>query len=262
MAGDYARWWSADVVREHERLQLRDNDQLFQRNLDSLTFNVLGNTVPVKIFVEKAAKISGRVVDPDGNPVAGATVAPAKTGSGNSLTGDTRYSVPTKDDGTFEMRLPATGNARYNLVVHDGKYQEWRNWANGIGEVIQTRPGQSIENVELKLTRPAVIRGKVTDAAGKPMFGQIVRAQAADKLENRYYDPETKTNEKGEFEFKFVRAGEHFVQVGEIYANTDGPQSLAWMKVTVNPDKPLEEIVLTPEARLKALFLERPVPPR
>ena len=64
---------------------------------------------PVTIEIEKGVRIRGRVVDPDGKPVGGATAAPALTGTGNSLTGDTRFSVKTKADGTFEMCCrPAT----------------------------------------------------------------------------------------------------------------------------------------------------------
>ena len=43
----------------------------------------------------------------------------------------------------------------------------------------------------LRLTRPATVRGRVTDASGKPVAGREVRASAADRLENRYYDPTT-----------------------------------------------------------------------
>ena len=121
LAGKHARWWSPDATEEHQRKIEYDNSS-FQRNFDDLTFNILGNTEPVKIYVEKAVSIRGRVTDPDGNPVAGATVAPAKTGTGNSITGDTRYSVRTESDGTFHIRLPASNNAKYNLVAHDGDY--------------------------------------------------------------------------------------------------------------------------------------------
>ena len=124
---------------------------------------------PVKIVVEKGVRINGRIVDPDGNPVAAATAAPALTGTGNSLTGDTRFSVTTKDDGTFDMLLPASNDAKYNLVAHDGKWQQWRTWANGVLAPISTTPGQEINGVELKLTRPATVRGRVVDRRGKPV---------------------------------------------------------------------------------------------
>ena len=97
-------------------------------------------------------------------------------------------------------------------MAHDGDYHEWRNWANGVGEVLTTRPGQELADVALQLTRPGVVRGKVVDGDGRPMAKHRVRTEPTDNLENRYYDPETRTNENGEFELKFVRPGEHFVQ--------------------------------------------------
>jgi len=248
LAGEYARWWSPDAVNPDERLELRDGGRTFQRNFDSLTFNVRDNVVPVRIFLEKAVSISGRVVDPDGMPVAGATVAPAKTGTANSITGDTRYSVRTAADGTFRMRLPASGNAQYNLVAHDGGYQEWRRWANGVGEPFKTQPGDVLSEVTLTLSRPCVVRGRVVDGAGAPLADHRVRTQAADRLANRYYDPQTTTDENGEFELRFVRPGRHYVQADPFWLVADGGESPASKLVTTDPAQPVVDVVLTPES--------------
>jgi len=176
---------------------------------------------PVTIVVEKGVRVRGRVVDPDGQPVAGATVAPALTGTGNSLTGDTRFSVETKADGRFEVLLPASGPARYNLVAHDGKYQQWRKWANGVLPPFRTTPGQEVNDVTLTLSRPATVRGKVVDAQGKPVAHREVRAHAADELENRYYDPTTQTREDGTFELRFIRPGDQLIQAAPFYLDAE-----------------------------------------
>jgi protocatechuate 3,4-dioxygenase beta subunit len=243
LAGQYARWWSPDAILPHQRKTENDTSGI-QRNFDDLAFNILGNTEPVRIFVEKAVSIRGRVIDPDGNPVAGATVAPARTGSGNSITGDTRYSVKTADDGTFHLRLPASGASNYNLVAHDGAYQQWRRWANGIGKVFQTTPGEELMGIGLQLTRPGIVRGKVVDADGKPVPKHRVRTHAADKLENRYYDPETRTNENGEFEFRFVRPGEHFVQADPFWLADENANSDTSKRITVEAGETVDGIVL------------------
>ena len=243
LAGQYARWWSPDAIHPYQRKTENDTSGI-QRNFDDLAFNILGNTEPVRIFVEKAVSIRGRVIDPDGNPVAGATVAPAKTGSGNSITGDTRYSVKTGDDGTFHVRLPASGKSKYNLIAHDGGYQEWRRWANGVGDVIHTRPGEKLTGIELQLTRPGIVRGKVVDADGKPVSKHRVRTHAADKLENRYYDPETHTNERGEFELRFVRPGEHYVQADPFWHADENANSDASKRITVEASETVDGIVL------------------
>jgi hypothetical protein len=122
----------------------------------------------VTIQLERGATVRGRVRDPDGDPVAGATVAPALTGPGNSLTGDTRFSAETGEDGRFEVLLPASGDVAYNLVAHDGKFRQWRTWANGVMPSFKTTPGEVIEGVEIRLTRPGTINGRVVDEQGAP----------------------------------------------------------------------------------------------
>jgi hypothetical protein len=214
----HARWWSDQAKHAFQQKTAAEPSNKWQRNFDDLAFDLRpGRTVTV--VVEPAVRVTGKVLDPNGKPVAGATVAPALTGTGNSLTGDTRFSVETKADGSFVVALPASGAAEYNLIAHDGKYGEWRTWANGVLPPIKTTPGQTIDNVTLKLTRPAVVRGKVVDENGRPVADREVKAQAADGLENRYYDPTTTTREDGTFELKYVRPGEQKIQLGLNWVN-------------------------------------------
>lgn len=216
-AGNYARWWSERAVHEHQRKRTERDG--FQRNFDDLEFDIVADMEPVTIYAEPCVTITGRVVDPDGNPVAGATVAPAKTGTGNSLTGDTRFSYATNKDGTFEAKLPASGDVEYNLIAHDGKYNEWRRWANAVGEPFSTKPGQRIEGVEMKLQRPATIRGRVLQNGEPASAGVQVRAADVLNRDNRYYVPTTKTDEEGRFELKFVRPGKFYLQAEPFWLN-------------------------------------------
>jgi protocatechuate 3,4-dioxygenase beta subunit len=220
----YGRWWSPNAIHPHQKRMIEPNG--WQRNFDNLTIELSRNMAPVTIYVEKGVIVTGRVTDPEGQPVAGATVAPARTGSGNSLTGDTRYSVQTKDDGTYEVCLPASGSVKYNLLAHDGEYSTWRKFAAGVTEPIQTIPGQRIENVDLQLHRPATVRGRVTNKDGRGVAGAQVRAHAHDKRGNRYYDPTTKTKDDGTFELSFIRPGKHFIQVEPFWLSADdAPQA-------------------------------------
>jgi protocatechuate 3,4-dioxygenase beta subunit len=225
----YTRWWSPQAVQQDQK---KDLSRDLQRNFDYLEFDVTDDMPPVRIELEREVRISGVVQDPDGNPVAGATAAPAHTGTGNSLTGDTRFSVVTGKDGTFVMSLPASGNAKYNLEAHDGGYQQWRKWANGVLDPIQTKPGDELKNVVIKLTRPATVRGHVKDESGKPLADREVRASAADKLENRYYDPTTTTDKEGNFALRFIRPGDHFIQAAPFWA-TDVPAGQNLLRVPV-----------------------------
>lgn len=200
---------------------------------------------PVTIVAEKGVTVRGRVLDPEGKPVAKATVAPALTGTGNSLTGDTRFSVKTKEDGTYEVLLPASGDREYNLVAHDGGYSEWRNWANGVNKPFRTRPGEILEGVDLSLTRPATVRGRVVDTGGKPVAGRQVRASAADALENRYYDPTAAaTDADGRFELKFIRPSEQHIQVYPFWLFADQAPKGTSQTVTLEPGEVREGIEL------------------
>ncbi len=242
--GNFGRWWSPDAKHPHQKFFIDQTREGWQRNFDDLTFELAMGMDPVKIVVEQGVTVSGRVTDPDGKPVAKATIAPARTGSGNSLTGDTRYSVRTDENGLYRVVLPASNKSRYNLVAHDGDYNEWRKWANGVSEPFQTKPGQVIQNLDLKLTVPGVVRGRFT-IAGKPAAGKSIRTHDFAKHENRYYDPTVKTAADGTFELKFVRPGKHYLQAEQFWLDAaDGKISRI---IEVKPGEVLEGMDLNTE---------------
>ncbi len=153
-APGYARWWSEEASNEWSRRRIDETKGGWQRNFDRLDFDLEPDMKPVTITVERGVTVTGRVLDPEGKPVAGATVAPALTGTGNSLTGDTRFSVETGHDGRFTTILPASGARAYNLVAHDGKYDHWRTWANGVRPPFRTKPGEEVRDVEISADAP------------------------------------------------------------------------------------------------------------
>ena len=73
--------------------------------------------------------------------------------------------------------------------------------------------------MEIRLTRPGSVRGRVTDAGGRPVAKREVRASAADGLENRYYDPTVATADDGTYELKFIRPGDHLIQVAPFWGD-------------------------------------------
>jgi protocatechuate 3,4-dioxygenase beta subunit len=244
---EYCRWWSDDCMSEWNRYKIDDEKTGWQRNFDYLDFDLNNEMQPVTIIVEKGTKITGKVVDPTGNPVAGATATLAKTGSGNSITGDTRYSFTTDANGNFEMMVPASKKAKYNLVAHDGKYNQWRNWANGVLEPIVTNPGDVIENVTITLTQPGTVKGTVVDSSGNPIPNHQVRACAFDKLENRYYDPAVRTDVNGNFEIKFIRPGKHYIQASPFWLSAEQAPEGTSQIVTVSEKQLLDGVKLIVE---------------
>jgi len=241
-APGYARWWCDAAKSEWSRKQTRGG---FQRNFDWLDFDVTPDFGPITVEMERGATVRGRVLDPDGKPVAGATVAPAKTGSGNSLTGDPRFSVRTEKDGTFVSFLPASHGSEYNLVAHDGDYQEWRTWANGASKPFNTIPGTEKKDFVLTLTRPGTVAGRVVDAEGKPVKGREVRCVPAAMDENRYYDPTAETDADGKFTIKFARPGEAFVQVAPFWLDPKEAPPGTTAKIEIKPGETQGGIELT-----------------
>jgi hypothetical protein len=225
--GELGRWWSAQAVNPWQRKSVEESG--WQRNFDDLSFDLSVGMKPVTIEVEQGVVFSGHVYDPDGKPVFRATVAPALTGTGNSLTGDTRYSTKAASDGSYHVVMPAGNDHAYNLMAHDGDYNRWHKWANAVSEPLKTKPGQRFENVDFKLMRGATVRGRVLTEAGRLVGNREVRAQAADLRENRYYDPTVKVRKDGTFELKFVRPGKQFIQVSPFWlraGDANGPSSV------------------------------------
>lgn len=239
-AKGYVRWWSDQAVNEFERYQVKPGS--FQRNFDYLSFEIKPATGDVLITLEPGVTVRGTAVDPNGKPAAKATVAPADTGTGNSLTGDTRFSVKTNPDGTFEMLLPASGEREYNLVVHDDSKP--RQWANGVLPPFSTKPGETVNSVRIALTTPATVKGRVVDKDGNPVAKRQVRAQAIDRMENRYYDPTTRTDDNGEFTLKCVRAGEQSVECAPFWFAGQAPLGTS-MALHLAEGQTITDVVLT-----------------
>ncbi|QEG00411.1 Regulatory protein BlaR1 [Stieleria maiorica] len=212
--GPLGRWWSPQAKHPWQQLQLKPEQ--FQRNFDDLTFDLSPGMQPVEIFIEAGVKFSGHVYDPDGNPRAGATVAPAKTGSGNSLTGDTRFSATTEADGSYTVVMPAGNAFQYNLMAFDGEYSKWRKWGAVARDPLTTRPGQTIADYDFTLTRGATVRGKVTSIDDEAPPRQV-RAHPADLRGNRYYDPTVEVRPDGTFELGGLRPGKHSIQVSPFW---------------------------------------------
>ncbi|TWT83946.1 Regulatory protein BlaR1 [Planctomycetes bacterium CA13] len=240
--GPLGRWWSPEANKEWQRLEKTAGK--FQRNFDDLQFDLHPEMKPVEIFVEQGVEFSGHVYDPDGKPCAGATVAPAKTGSGNSLTGDTRYSIKTGDDGSYKVVMPAGNDFQYNLMAFDGEYSKWRKWGAVARKPLETKPGQKVSDYDFVLTRGSTVRGKVTtsDAAGSPP--REVRAHPADLRGNRYYDPTVEVQPDGSFELGGLRPGKHFVQVSPFWLSAEDANNGASVTVEVSDGEVREGIEL------------------
>ncbi len=242
IAGNYARWWSAQASNGAGQQGFRPKQ--FQRNIDSLEFNIYRGMPEVLIEVEPCVTITGVVVTPSGIPIPRATVSAARTGTGNSLTGDTRYSRQANKKGNFKIKLPASGDVQYNLVAHDGKFREWRGWANGVSQPLSTKPGQVIGDMRLTLTKPAVAKGRVVDSDGQPVAGKRVRAVPTDGLSDRYFVPEVETDAEGHFTLEHIRPGKNQVQVEPFWLRAEDAPDPSSVTIDASAEVPVDGIEL------------------
>lgn len=240
-----ARWWSEQAIHSYERKSIDGGRTAWQRNFDDLSFEIAPQMKPITIVAERGVRIQGRVLDPNGKPVAGATVAPALTGTGNSLTGDTRFSIVTNARGEYSGLFPAGHDREWNLIAHDGQYGEWRHWANGSSPPFKTASGQQIRNFTLRLMRPVVVTGQVVDKAGRSVSHAEVRAVQADRRGNRYYDPTVETDARGRFVLRFVGPGRHFIQVAPFWLLASEAPSASSKTLEVRSGHPADAGTLT-----------------
>jgi Carboxypeptidase regulatory-like domain len=100
---------------------------------------------PFVVTLEPSAAIIGRIVDPDGNPVSGATIRPGlKPGEDFSLS---LPQVATGSDGRFTVQNVPTG-CEYSLVAQSGAMMSQRRVAFKDTAV---RPGETTDVGDIKL---------------------------------------------------------------------------------------------------------------
>lgn len=129
-------------------------------------------------------------------------------------------------------------------TVHDGEYNQWRHRASGVTEPFQTVPGQVIEGMQLALTRGATVRGKVVDVLCRPKPHTQVRAISTDDRDNRYYVPTTRTDEQGNYELKFIRAGEQRIQTDPFWLAPNQAPTKSSRTLTLKAGEEIEGVEL------------------
>jgi len=250
-APGYARTWSDQAAKQSSRRYVDVRYGGWQNNTGKgVEFEMQPGMPMATILLERAVTLSGRVVDPDGKPFAGANVALnliVPDGKGRSYDGHTIYESKVKSggDGTFRIAVGASNDAKYNLVAHDGEEHERRTWASGVLPSMQTKPGDVIDGLEIRLNRPATIRGRIVYHDGVPAPGHSIRASSADRLDNQSHAHFVENGRDGVFELNFLRPGE---QVLEVNPFTSGGIGIvidrATKTVTVGPGEVKEGVEL------------------
>jgi Carboxypeptidase regulatory-like domain/Thiol:disulfide interchange protein DsbD, N-terminal len=136
--------------------------------------------------VRRLLVLTGKVLDPDGRPVAGATVVRGEQWGIMGL--ESGKDTKTDNDGNF--RFPSAKSGQILLAAISPRF----------GPVIKTVDSKSgIDPVELRLTPPHTIRGRVTDLNDKPISGMEVRVSEWGSF--RYPPWKFTTDAEGRFTF-------------------------------------------------------------
>ncbi len=133
---------------------------------------------------------SGRVVDEDGKPVAGVEIFGFVDYILDKAVKEKVYSA---DDGSFEIRGLQPGENTFIFRKRD-MLPELLLREREVVTVRFAREGERKENVEIRMVRPELIKGIVTDENGKPITGAMIDAI--------FY--ETSSDNNGHFEVPHV----------------------------------------------------------
>ncbi len=124
---------------------------------------------PVRIVLERAARVAGTVLGAGGEPIAGAQVLVAAE---EALTGGGALRSPahgrSDDRGRFAIDSAPSGRVRL-IATAPG----WRAAESGA----ELEPGSALEGLRLVLERGATVAGRVLEADGKPALGAWVRVE-------------------------------------------------------------------------------------
>jgi protocatechuate 3,4-dioxygenase beta subunit len=148
-------------------------------------------TAPVQLVVPREALVSGVVLDPAGQPVAGAVVMTAEEEEPNTWDFSEGPSDRTDAQGAFRLRSLPPGANRI----------EARAPGHATARVtVEAAAGQELAGVVLQLAAGATILGEVLGAGGRPEAGVSVHVSGL--------DDSVETDAGGRFEARGVEPGD------------------------------------------------------
>jgi protocatechuate 3,4-dioxygenase beta subunit len=183
--------------------------------------NWTGQGIPILLVVEEgvgqirrdlelrpAARITGRVVTPDGEPVPAAWVAPlVRDGIATQnarLAGLGALPVQTDAEGVFHLSSVDDPEPISLCAMADG-------WAAGVSESFTAETGSIVDGVVIRLEALGALEGRVVGPDGAPLVGAWVKAVPA-----RTWDPDdadwVATDGSGRFRFSGLPAGEWVIE--------------------------------------------------
>lgn len=239
------------------RLKLQLPDELAAYRHERVLRLAAGGCASEYFYVVDNGRINGKVLDAEGNPVAGAGVVTLDTGGGSST-----YYAKTDEEGRYSLsRLPpgrylvgvnirglprsvepaelpddyVCPNCRvlvemlqadeqagaYPRVFYPGVFQTAKAVALALG------PGQALTGVDMRLPpRPAgaVVKGRAVWADGRPAVGAHFEYRDVTYEDLIVHAYGGRTDERGEFSFRAYQGGRYVVAATSEGVVVSGPR--------------------------------------
>jgi 5-hydroxyisourate hydrolase-like protein (transthyretin family) len=160
---------------------------------------------PLEVVLDPLSTISGRLLDPKGDPIAGGwVIASIVRRSGSGASASTVFasmpggSAPSDDEGGFVLSGIEPGSVKLDAQAPG------RQPAT-LGEV-EVAPGQDLEGVEIVLPPAAAVAGTVVGPDGQPAVGVEVQ-QVSERGDERSFFAESFTDGDGRYRLDGVAPG-------------------------------------------------------
>jgi protocatechuate 3,4-dioxygenase beta subunit len=218
----YVRWWRSDYGYRSYPGQSPDSGNVdYSRNpptkrdgVGDLFVDVQEGIEPLVILLEKGVKVSGTVFGPDDAAQKGAHVGVVPNdGYSETLTGDSRFTLPTDDQGRFSGYLPAGNGTVYNLCAYY-RPEFPPSLANAVSEPFASKPGEEL-TFHLKMLKGGWVTGKILGSDGNPVEGLKVTATNSDRMDLAYAKRIATPDREGNFRLGPLRPGHYTVQYGQ-----------------------------------------------
>jgi protocatechuate 3,4-dioxygenase beta subunit len=186
-----------------------------------------GATTPlVKVAMNRGGGITGRVVDPDKNPVPGAKVVLRDNKSKDNpvttlfagITGEVEKATRTDDEGTFRFDLVVPGT--YQVAVRSSRL------ASHDVDDVDVVKGKVRELGDVELARGARVTGHAYDLDGKPLVSAKVTAISTTRDWK-----EALTDNSGTYVLENLVPGEYTISITSFQSNPPDPPLSPFVQV-------------------------------